>query len=224
MKKGIAIFDLTDTLINTSDVWSTAWDSLLDELSINKHEFKSKILCEMDATRALESLMDIHRVPYTHTELAIKLGRYSIGDFNKGAKLMPGAIEGVKAMHDNGYLVVAIANTNPILSELAKKKFSEILNIDKWYNTRELGISKDNEALYLKIAKDLDAEESDCTLIDNSEPVIKAVSRMGIKTIFVSDKTLAEADRNISSLFELQLKKTHKTPTRKFVFTENLLF
>ncbi len=224
MKKGIVIFDLTDTLVNTTAVWIEAYKSLIKELNIEINRIESDILRSGGPEKALEALMDFHRVPYTHTELAIKLGSYAIADFDNDAILMPGAVEGVMAMHDQGYSVATIANTNPALTEMARKKFGKLLQIDKWYNTRNLRLSKDNNRLYEIIAEDFSMDKSKCVLIDNSEPVIKAVSKMGIKTIFLSDYPIKEADRTIKSLHDLCLSKESKRPTSSFIFTESLLF
>lgn len=224
MEKGIAIFDLSDTLIDTSAVWKTALSSLLSELNIAFKDLNSPIYNETDAVRIMDSLLDYHRVPFTHTELTIKLGRFALADFEKDAALMPGAIEGVKAMHSKGYYVVAIANTNLALSELAKKKFTKELQIDKWYNTRSLGVSKGDKRLYDIIAEAFGLDRNQCILIDNSEPVIKTVSKLGIKTVCVSEKSIREADYNISSLYELGFKAHKNIPTKRFMFTENLLF
>lgn len=224
MKKGIAIFDLTDTLINTTAVWRDAYALLAKELGFDINDNESQILETKGITEAIDALMDYHRVPYTHSELTIKLARYALSVFDKDAMLMPQASAAVAKMKDEGYAVVAISNTNPAFLEKAKTKFSSSLALDKWYGTRELALAKDDKKLYDIISDDLGLNRSSCILIDNSKPVINAASRIGIQTIYVDDgKVLDAIEAKLSSPHNNSKTMSYK-PTKSFIFVENLLF
>lgn len=223
MKKGVAIFDLSDTLVSTTAVWREAYCALVKELGIHMNAKESRILEEKGVNNALEALMDYHRVPYTHSELMLKLARYAIADFNRDATLMSGASEAVCKMRDDGYYTAVITNANNAFSELAKKKFFIELPMDGWYNTREMNLQKDDIKLYDKIASDFGVDVKSCILFDNSEPVIRSVAKMGLSTVYISDKKIKEAKYCLPSLCALTQRKVH-TPTRTFVYTENLLF
>ena len=80
MKKGIAIFDLTDTLINTTAVWRDAYALLAKELGFDINDNESQILETKGITEAIDALMDYHRVPYTHIP-AVVCSRVGLRDW-----------------------------------------------------------------------------------------------------------------------------------------------
>lgn len=223
MNKGIAIFDLTDTLINTTAVWKEAFFNLMNDINAIPDEYILKTLEEKGAMAALEAVVDFHRVPYGHTDLLLKLAKYAVQDFDKDSTLLSGAEEIVHSLREQGYKTAVICTGNPLFKDLARKKFEKDIPMDGWYSSRELGYTKADRELYEAIALDLGSDLDSCILFDNEESVIRAISNIGIKTVLISGNHIEEADIVVPSLCSLSKKKSH-IQTKSFIFTENMFF
>lgn len=203
MTKGVAIFDLAETLIDSDALWNNAFKKMLDELNINQDEKLIEVLEEYGFDYACLYLMDFYRVPYSHSELLKKLAHYAIGSFHQEVKLKEGADAFIAKLKEADFKTVVLASGNPMMMELTKTHYDGVLEIDKWMNSREINIAKNDPKLYKMIAETFDIEESKCILFDDLEEVIKSANKAGVKTVFIGEGKSPNAELSASSFLQL---------------------
>ena len=72
MPIGVAIFDLSETLVNSNLIWEKALKDLLEELDIKQEEKLLKLSEESGVDNVLSLLMDYYRVPFGPSDLLKK--------------------------------------------------------------------------------------------------------------------------------------------------------
>ena len=203
MIEGVAIFDLSETLIDSDSLWNNAFKKMLDELKIKQDEKILEVLEDFGFDYACIYLMDFYRVPYTHSELLKKLAHYAIGSFHQKITLREGAAEFISKIKASGYATVVLASGNPLMMELTRKHYADELEIDKWLNTRELNIAKNDTKLYTMIASSFDVSTDKCILFDDLEEVIKSAKKAGVKTVYIGEGTSSCAEFSSQSFTSL---------------------
>lgn len=203
MIEGVAIFDLSETLIDSDSLWNNAFKEMLDELGIKQDEKILNVLADYGFDYACIYLMDFYRVPYTHSELLKKLAHYAIGSFHQKITLREGAAEFISKIKSSGYATVVLASGNPLIMELTRKHYAEILDIDKWMNTRELNIAKNDIKLYSMIASSFAVPPERCILFDDLEEVIRSAKKAGVKTVYIGEGNSSHAEFSSESFTKL---------------------
>lgn len=202
MPKGVAIFDLAETLINLDILWESAFSELLEELNIKPEEKLLKVVEENGFDNALSYLMDYYRVPLSHSDLLKKLAHYAMRRFNSEITLKDGAEKIVAKLREEDYITVVLASGNPIIMELTKTHFAKELIMDGWINTREINLAKNEPELYQKIANDFDVPLDKCIIFDDLEEVIKSANKAGIKTVYIGEGISPNANHSSRSFLE----------------------
>ncbi len=203
MAKGVAIFDLSETLINLDDLWNNAFISLLEELGIKMNEELSGVLTNSGYDSACSYLMDYYRVPYSHSDLLRKLAHNAISRFHNEITLKDGALEFINILRNRNYRTVVLASGNPLIMQMAKNHFKDTLIMDEWINTREIQSAKNEPELYRNLADKYKVPLDSCYLFEDIEEVIKSANKAGIKTIYIGEGNSSSANYSSTSFVEL---------------------
>jgi beta-phosphoglucomutase len=206
-----AIFDLDGVLVKTDHFHYRAWKKLADELGIPFDENVNHRLRGVSRLRSLEIILEA--VPghdYELEPLAERKNNYYVEMIKTitPADLLPGVGELLQNLKQMG-VKVGVASTSknarPVIDSLG------IMNM---LNTVTDGLAcakaKPAPDVYLKCAKSLSAEPSNCVVVEDAQAGIDGARKAGMFAVGVdSEKKLAGTDLLISETSQLPLSLWH---------------
>jgi len=207
------IFDLDGVLIDSEPMHCSADNQLLTKLGIETPEnyldrfagwtdaaMWTAIKADYNITKSIAELKKL--------QLPIKLKLLQESQF----QAMPGAVELLEKIKSDN-IPIAIASSSPkLFIEAVLKK----IKIEKYFaflvSGEEVGNSKPEPDIFLKAARLLNAEPSQCLVIEDSKSGTMAARRAGMKCIGYQNpnsgnQDLSEADIILSDLKDIDLKK-----------------
>lgn len=182
MKKGLALFDMDQTLVESDFAWAEAFSRYAEGLGFeNPEEFHDQFY-EKDFDYLIKRIID--RYP----ELDIYKIFEGVTDFaeisyREQVELKSGAMELVETMRSAGYVTAILTANNPRLSDVAKERFQHILGIDHWYCVQALGMSKADSAIYDFLSLEHGIDRASFVLFDDSSYAVETAYNAGLKVV-----------------------------------------
>ncbi len=189
--KGI-IFDLDGVICSTDDFHYKAWKQLADKLGIDFDEDKNNLLRGVSRMESLEIILGDSKNEYTEDEKValatekndnyrLSLAQMSKNDMSAEVK------ETLLTLKEKGYkLAIGSSSKNAryILERL------EITNLfDEIVDGTDITNSKPDPEVFLKAAKMLNLEVSECVVVEDAVAGVEAGINGGFEVIGIGDAT-----------------------------------
>ena len=105
-------------------------------------------------------------------------------------ELKKGAVELVKTLKSKGYSVNVISGSPHRFVNPCLKRNGVLDLFDNVWSVEDFSLAKDDVNLFLKLAKSVGAEPSNCTIIDDSINAIKTAKLAGFNTVGMYEVTV----------------------------------
>lgn len=212
MAKKVCFFDMDGTLINSMQL---AWDKVilrfLDERGIS---YPDDIITNL-VTRGFHGIAKYYVEHYGVDMTPEALYDWFMVElepmYQNEFPLKDGAKEYILSLKAQGYEVNVISGS-PLRFVVPCFKRLEIYDLfDNVLSLEEFGLTKSDKELYTKLAERVNANPSDCVVIDDSVNAIKTAKSAGLKTIGIYEQAVKNtweemktvADKTIITFKEL---------------------
>lgn len=198
----IYIFDLDGTLVNSMKGFEKATLSVLREDGISYPDDLIKILTPLGCTKTAEYYSTVFGVKGTPKEIAERIKSALLDEYSQNIKLKPNVEKYLRKLNSEGArLFVLTANLREVTQTTLKANgVSELF--EKLWSVDELGHSKTEPELFMRVAEIIGCRPEDINYFDDHPTAISTATLAGANTYGVSD---------IQSEAELELiKRTAK--------------
>lgn len=189
MKTQLIIFDMDGLMFNTEEVYFHAWSKVLEEegLKPNLDVFVQSM--GISEEKGLGIYKDYYGVDFKEIELTRRLNVY-FGDSVKNGeiKIKTGLLELLDYLHAN-HIKAAIGSSSAmqvILSHLERMNVS-VDRFDYILSGASLKETKPNPEIFNKICKELNIENENAMVLEDSFNGLKAANNANIKCIMIPD-------------------------------------
>lgn len=183
------IFDMDGLLIDTETISFTLFQKVFSDYGyVISKEYYVNELVGRNIKGIKENILKEYGEDFQFDEIYYKKVK-EMTDYieSKGVLLKKGALELIKYLHENKYKIAVATSTKRERAEKllniveVKDYFQEIICGDEVIN------SKPNPEIFLKAAKKLGVEPSNCIVLEDSAAGIEAAHKAGMKGINVPD-------------------------------------
>ena len=200
------IFDMDGVLVDTEPLWSRGDKEFFKKRGIKYNdEFKAEIIGKSQERNAR-----FYKKKFNLKEPASEImeDRLEIIHdlYKRRISAKPGALNLIKQLHKNNYIIALASNSSIRLINTALKRFS----LDRYFSVKISGESvkrgKPAPDIYLVAARKIKVKPSECLVIEDTGSGISAAKKAGMFCIALFDKryakkeTLKQADLIIESL------------------------
>ena len=200
------IFDMDGVLVDTEPLWSRGDKEFFKKRGIKYNdEFKAEIIGKSQERNAR-----FYKKKFNLKEPASEImeDRLEIIHdlYKRRISAKPGALNLIKQLHKNNYIIALASNSSIRLINTALKRFS----LDRYFSVKISGESvkrgKPAPDIYLAAARKIKVKPSECLVIEDTGSGISAAKEAGMFCIALFDKryakkeTLKQADLIIESL------------------------
>lgn len=201
MAKKVYFFDMDGTLINSMQL---AWDKvILRFLNERGIKYPDDIITNL-VTRGFHGIakyyVENYGVDMTPQELydwfMVELEPMYQNEF----PLKEGAKEFILSLKKQGEEVNVISGS-PLRFVIPCFKRLEIYDLfDNVFSLEEFGLTKSDRELFIKLAKKVGSNPSDCTVIDDSVNAVKTAKSAGVQTIGIYEKAVENTWQEMQSV------------------------
>lgn len=195
MQRGIAIFDMDETLISSDFAWANTPEQLLYSLGITPEENLSALFHKGGFTKLISHLQNHYQLAFSAGEVFSRLGEFAREAYETLVTIKPGASAIIDQMRSEGYYTCILSANNPVLMNIVRSRFCEDLPLDAWFSTRELAYTKSEAKIYDLVSGYFGMNPYDCILFDDSESAVLTAHEAGIKAIRVMNGALEAEER-----------------------------
>lgn len=206
------IFDLDDTLVNSSPLHKKAFDTVLKTYGVKLNSLPKKVekyLLGITLLEVAKTLVKHYRLPLTPQELLHRREKI-INKLLLKVKPMPGFNDLKKFLKTTALKIALASSTNIRFARLILKKLDILDCFDVIVTSENIKKSKPDPEIFLLAAKKLRLAPKYCLVVEDSENGIKAAKRAKMKVVavkntkFKTGQNLDEADKIINDLSGLE--------------------
>lgn len=178
------IFDCDGTLLDTLDAWEKAEAPLFAQTGPLSQEQEDEIH-SAPIERAAEIFHELGAGESADDVLA-HLDGFLLRYYRYEANPMPGACEFVRSIHERGIPCVVLSSSPRRYLEAGLRRAGILDCFRDLVSTDELGVSKQDAAIYEHAEKVLGADRSEIWAVDDAPYAIAVMSDFGLRTIGVA--------------------------------------
>ena len=184
-------FDVDGTLV---DSMTRAWNEVIIKYLVDRKVSHPENLIAQTVTKGFMGIanyyvdvLGIKEKPQDIYDFFMKnLERLYVQEF----ELKKGAVELVKTLKSKGYSVNVISGSPHRFVNPCLKRNGVFDLFDNVWSVEDFSLAKDDVNLFLKLAKSVGAEPSNCTIIDDSINAIKTAKLAGFNTVGMYEVTV----------------------------------
>lgn len=203
----LAIFDLDGVIVDTAKYHYLAWKRLANENGFDFTEADNERLKGVSRVRSLEILLEIGGLTFdeaTKSQMAAQKNGWYVDYIRHmdADEILPGADDYLRQTRARGIktaLGSASKNSPLILERLGIADLFDVI-----VDGNSVSKAKPDPEVFLKAARDLDTEPTDCVVFEDAEAGIEAAIRAGMGVVGVGNPgQLREADMVIQGFDQL---------------------
>jgi HAD superfamily hydrolase (TIGR01509 family) len=194
MQRGIAIFDMDETLISSDFAWAEAPERLLHSMGIVPKEDLRSIFYNLGCTKLIVHLQNHYQLKWSENELFAMLSEYAAQDYSTKVTLKTGAADCVRKMRRAGYFTCLLTANSPALVDIIRFRFGDQLPMDAWFSTKLIGHPKSDSRIYDLVSGYFGMTPSDCILFDDARYATDAAHKAGIKVVRIIGRAMEPED------------------------------
>ena len=184
-------FDVDGTLV---DSMTRAWNEVIIKYLVDRKVSYPENLIAQTVTKGFMGIanyyvdvLGIKEKPQDIYDFFMKnLERLYVQEF----ELKKGAVELVKTLKSKGYSVNVISGSPHRFVNPCLKRNGVFDLFDNVWSVEDFSLAKDDVNLFLKLAKSVGVEPSNCTIIDDSINAIKTAKLAGFNTVGMYEVTV----------------------------------
>lgn len=195
------IFDCDGTLLDTLAAWERAEAPLFAQTGPLSQEQEDEIH-SVPIERAAELFHELGAGDGA-AEVLAHLDGFLLGYYRNVAAPMPGACECVRAIHARGIPCVVLSSSPRRYLEAGLRRVGILDCFRELISTDELGVSKQEDAIYGHAETVLGVERSEIWAVDDAPYALAAMSAFGLHTVGVAAGCSGERRRRLSASAEM---------------------
>jgi HAD superfamily hydrolase (TIGR01509 family) len=204
------VFDMDGVLVDTEHLWDEVREALTEEWGGRHTPEAQEAMMGMSSpewSRYLHEVVGLHEPPEV---INAEVVRRMLERYEADLPVVPGAVEAVRRLADDGYrLAVASSSNRPLIDTVL-----DVAGLARYFeatvSSEEVPRGKPAPDVYLEAARRLDVDPERCAAIEDSHGGIRSAKAAGMRVIAIpnpsyppDDASLAQADVVARSLDEL---------------------
>ena len=178
------IFDCDGTLLDTLSAWDDAERDLFAQTGPLTQE-QEDLIHSAPIERAAE-LFHEFGAGGSAEEVLAHLDGFLVRFYRDKAESMPGACECVRAIHNRGIPCVVLSSSPRRYLEAGLRRVGMLDCFLELITTDEVGVSKQDNAIYEHAERVLGADRADIWAVDDAPYAIGVMSAFGLRTVGVA--------------------------------------
>ena len=204
------IFDIDGVVVNTEPVGYRADKDLYKALNIEVPDDVYATFVGTSPINNMQKLKELYNLPNTHEDLLAQRHKfyYNVFDAADDVHLMPGVLDFIINLRDNGVKVILASSALKIKIAKILDRFNLRPYFDEVISGEDFEFSKPNPAIFIEAVAKSGFSKSECIIIEDSTNGIQAAKAAGVYCIgYVSGLGLpqdtSEANKIITDFKEL---------------------
>lgn len=205
------VFDMDGTLIDSMPYWENLMINYLDERSISYPDDLLVTITPMGLDAVADYFRNVLGCRETKEEFIKMLNEAATEQYKHFIPAKPGAGDYLKKLRGAGIRTSMLTASPHLFMDPCMKRLGFDRLLDPMVSTDDIGITKADPEIYLRLASMLGCGCSDICFYDDNLIALRAASEAGCETVAVYDEASsssfaeasAAADRHIYSFSEL---------------------
>lgn len=208
------IYDLDDTMVNTSPLHIQSWYILLKEYDRNYDEVSKEMRSEFMAMRIREVAQRVIDFFQLDTDLETfyqKRIHIFIHLIQKNIEMLPGLVQSLKLFKKNSLKIGIGSSGTKDYIEIILKKCNLLEYFDVIVTADDVKKGKPDPEVYSITAQKLGVKSQECVVLEDADKGIQAAKKAGcfciaVKNPNVYGQKFSQADLVIDSLFDITME------------------
>lgn len=205
------IFDMDGVIVDTAKFHFRAWQRLAESLGIPFTEHQNEQLKGVSRVDSLEKILswgNLELNSQKKIELMELKNKWYLDFVQEVAPqdMLPGTYDFLNACKNAGVKVALGSSSKNAI--LILEKLQIIHFFDSIVDGNKITLSKPNPEVFLRAAREMDLEPSDCVVFEDAISGVDAAKSGGFRCVGIGDPhILSKADRVVESLAAIQLSE-----------------
>jgi HAD superfamily hydrolase (TIGR01509 family) len=204
------VFDMDGVLVDTEHLWDEVREALTEEWGGRYTPEAQEAMMGMSSpewSRYLHEVVGLREPPEVIKDEVV---RRMLARYETGLPVVPGAVEAVHRLADDGYRLAVASSSNRELIDTVLRRLELTSVFEVTVSSEEVARGKPAPDVYLETARRLGVEPARCVAIEDSASGIRAAHAAGMRVIAYPNRRYAPAEdvlrlatRTLGSLSEL---------------------
>ena len=199
MNKGIYVFDLDGTLVNSMPYFERGMLSVADELGLEYDDETIKIITPLGYRGSAEYYINELGAKCPVSDIVKMFERNLYREYSTNIKLKAGVYDYLKSLHGNGAKLYVLTASPHLVTDVCLKRngvfdmFTEVWSVD------DFGLTKSGTELFFKVCERIGCTPDEVHYFDDSLIALKNASAAGYDTYGVYDRHTEDEIERIRS-------------------------
>ncbi|MBR4098904.1 MAG: HAD-IA family hydrolase [Clostridium sp.] len=196
-------FDLDGTLLDSNRVWLDIDIAFLNQQGIpSASEDYTEYVTYHSFQDAARHTKERYGLSLSENEILSAWFRLAVDAYATQLPLKPGARQVLERLNENGEQPALLTSCMPELCSAAISNHDLSPLLKAVITPKEVGLGKDDPALYLRLAEQFGISPEECTLVDDSPYYCDAAKRAGWHTVGVVDLPFSKNAAALANICE----------------------
>lgn len=186
-KKGIYVFDLDGTLVNSMPYFKRAMLSIADDEGIEYDDELIKILTPLGYVGGAKYYIETYGVDATVDELCEKVRVRLVHEYTYNIKLKDGVGEYLKKLTDEGARLFVLTASPHSVTDVCLTNNGVYDLFERVWSVEDFGLTKSDTRIFRKVAQAIGCEPEEVNYFDDSLIALENAKAAGYKTYGVYD-------------------------------------
>lgn len=186
------IFDMDGTILDSMGMWEHLGSDYLKSCGVNPPSDIDDITIPMGMNETAQYFVDNFDINFTVEEIVEKVYASVENQYKNHLQLKPFAYDYLKMLHEKGIKMCVATATDKTLVEAVLKRVGVLDFLEFVITCDEVGVGKENPAIYLKSVKDLGSTVEKTVIFEDAIYCVNTAKKAGFTVVGVYDAAAAK--------------------------------